>query len=105
PGPDSDRRVVEERILAASPARWSWQARYALASLWDRIARQRADPALLAKIGARAGCISGFAVARPLGRLPHLDLDAAVVDAGAVRSEAARGCRVAVPSFEGRAGA
>ena len=104
PGPDTDRRAVEERILAVSPARWSWQARYGLANLWDRIARRRGDPVLLAQVGARAGCIGGFAMARPLGRLPHLDLDATPVE-GPVRAEAARGCRVAVPSYEGRAGA
>lgn len=105
PGPDADRRAVEERILATSPARWSWQAHHALASLWDRIARRRGDPALLAEIGRRAGCITGFSMARPLGGLPHLDLDAAAPPAALSPIEVVRGCRAAVPSFEGRAGA
>lgn len=105
PGPDSDRRAVEDRILAVSPGRWSWQARYALGSLWDRVARRRGDPALLSAIGVRAGCITGFAVAAPLGRLPHLDLDDAAPPRVPSRTEVTRGCRAAVPSVEGRPGA
>jgi len=105
PGPDTARRAVEDRILSVSPARWSWQARYALASLWDRVARGRGDPMLLSAIGARAGCITGFAVARPLGRLPHLDLDGAASPITPLRAEEVRGCRAVVPSFEGRPGA
>jgi len=105
PGPDADRRAVEDRILALSPDRWSWQARYAVASLWDRMARGRGDPALLSAIGVRAGCITGFAVARPLGRLPHLDLDIAAPPLAPLRAEVVRGCRSVVPSYQGRPGA
>jgi len=88
-----------------SPVRWSWQARYALASLADRIARRRGDVALLAGQGARAGCIAGIAAAQALGGLPHLDLDVAAGPPVPLRSEVGRGCRAVVPSFEGRAGA
>ena len=105
PGPEAARRAVEDRLLSLSPARWAWQAHYALASLWDRVARRRGDPALLSAIGARAGCVARFAVARPAGRLPHLDLDAAAGPATPVQSEIAYGCRAAAPSFEGRPGA
>src|SRR6185295_5428636 len=74
----------------------------------DGIARRRGDPALLARAARAAGCVRGFSALRPAGALPHLDLDRALPRAGderAWRTVEVPGCRVSLPSFEGRPGA
>lgn len=110
PGPDRDRSAVEDRILRLPmSAGLSWEERFAVANLQDRVARRRGDPDLLARVGRAAGCVASFMAPPALGRLPHLDLDrpaAPFASAGASpRVAHASGCRVAVPSFEDRSGA
>ncbi|MEO8215082.1 MAG: hypothetical protein ABI560_17920, partial [Myxococcales bacterium] len=110
-GTPAARRAVETRLLQLPLSALAWDARHGLALLADGIARRRGDPRLLSQVARDAGCVRSFRVSRPAGILPHLDLDAepatpaaqARVEPG--RAVIALGCLVALPAFEGRAGA
>ena len=108
-GAEDERRVIEDRLLGLPLSRLTWEARHALAMLSDHAARRRGDAPLLARAAEAAGCVRTFTVAPPVGILPHLDLDAAGDPHGVAsphdRVVQAVGCVVAVPSFDGRAGA
>ena len=120
PGPPGVRRVIEDRLLALSPSKLPWEARYGLAVLVDRIERRRGDPDRLGRAARAAGCLRSFTVERPAGNLPHVDLDSSVVGQDVARTHLeavvagkpvvprggraveALGCVVSVPAFDGR---
>jgi tetratricopeptide (TPR) repeat protein len=103
-------RAIEDRLLALSPHRLPWQARFELAQLGDRVARRRGQPELLERLARVAGCPAEVMLAGTTGGLPHLDLDAAPRgEATPTRGNRKRlmpaGCRVSIPSWDGRPGA
>lgn len=107
-GSESGRRSIEDRLTAVPLTHLSWEARYGLAMIADRAARRRGDVPLLARAAQSAGCVRTFTVAPPAGILPHLDLDTRVSAPAQARGDRvvqAVGCVVAVPTFDGRAGA
>ena len=106
-GSEPARRTIEDRILRIAPPPLAWPARHALALLDERIATRRGDPAALGAAAARNGCLRTFEVQAATGRLPHLDLEtpARAGARGAGRLVRRPGCVVAIPSYEGRAGA
>jgi len=105
-GSEAARRTIEDRILRIPPLPLAWPARHALAMLDERIAIRRGDPAALAAAAARNGCVRTFEVRPATGRLPHLDLETPARAAGGAGRVVRRpGCVVAIPSYEGRAGA
>jgi tetratricopeptide (TPR) repeat protein len=116
-GTTAEREDIEHRVMTLLGSfHGDWRTHFELTMLADEMARRRADPQLLARVAAQSGCLRDFRVMRPAGVLPHLDLDApmATLPAGGdhaveakpwQRAVHAAGCRVSLPSFEGRSGA
>lgn len=101
----SDRAAAEDRVLAIHAERLPWHSRIEIGLLAERIARRRGDRALLDRVAAGTGCPNEIRHEGAAGRLPVLDLDAPIRPGSRARPLASSGCRITVPSPDGRPGA
>ena len=101
----SNRRFVEDRLLALAPEHLPWQAQYILTLTMVDIARKRADEALLAKALARAGCARSIQLVGSWGRLPWLDLAGEAFDPDSMpRALLSAGCQFQLNAADNRSG-
>jgi tetratricopeptide (TPR) repeat protein len=99
----------EDRLIGLPRARLPWQAQIELARVGDRVARRRGDPELLDELARRSSCAREIFEIGAAGGLPHLDLEAVMPPSAIAPPQRWRplltpGCRISVPSFNGRSG-
>jgi len=100
-----DRRPAERRLIALSPERLSWKARYALALVAFDIARRRGDEDLLVRASVNAGCARTMDYVGTGGRLPMLDLgDDGLVPLAQPQPLVRAGCQFQLNAADGRMG-
>jgi tetratricopeptide (TPR) repeat protein len=95
-------RAFEDRLLSLPTENLDWPARLAVEGATDGVARRRGDGRLLAAAQRRGGCLTVVTLQGAVGRLPHLDLAAALpAQAAAPRPLELSGCRLLIDPQEG----